>query len=430
MKGLLIAILFFSNFFFAPIAFSASCKCDLTGSEANLTGSCLPNPVSSMEECKNKNGYDDGYYKYTNCIFCSGNSCQAGCEDAGLTYIDRECQTDADCTRDLPPSSIGKCLYSKCHVDPVALQYIENTTVGFRQIELKKPKLEIRIPGLTFTDVKSTLDSEGYIHVPYLGEYIAAIYKFAVAISSIIAAIIVVISGFKVVMSAGGDEKGAAIKRIGQAITGLVILWSSYALFYNINPELVQFKAFRVRYIEIPPLEEEEEVTRGVAAAEAEIQTVRGDNLSSEPDVQVANTVLAQLQRAATDLEKQDITLHVTSGLRSKEKQIELIQENCQNPPGSDSCNPKPGKPTTCILKGNDPNNCPHTTGKAVDVWGMKDGKQCIKREKCGSNPDSDACRQDPCQAAVISAMKAAGFCNLSSEAWHFESPQMSTRCL
>jgi len=44
-------------------------------------------------------------------------------------------------------------------------------------------------------------------------------------------------------------------KRIGQIAIGLVILWGSYAIMYNINPELVNFKALKVKYIEPIPLQ-------------------------------------------------------------------------------------------------------------------------------------------------------------------------------
>ena len=60
--------------------------------------------------------------------------------------------------------------------------------------------------------------------------------------------------GARVIISAGGEEKNAAYKRILQAVVGLFICWGSYAILYNINPDLVQFKALKVKYIERIPL--------------------------------------------------------------------------------------------------------------------------------------------------------------------------------
>ena len=103
------------------------------------------------------------------------------------------------------------------------------------------------------------------------------------------------------------------------------------------------------------------------------------------------------------------ITLLVTDGLRSLNDQQAIAQEHCVNPTAN-TCEAKPGKSAACIPKG-DGGNCPHVSGKAVDVWGWQNGKQCSE--------DSD------CQKEVIKTMRAKGFCNLidPNEPWHFEKP-------
>lgn len=183
-------------------------------------------------------------------------------EADGFTMINQSCTTLLDCPQNLPSGSKVKCLSSKCYLDTaIGYQYFQKGQIGFlsveKQIELKKPFLQIRIPGLVFTDVKNTLDADGYIHIPFLGQYLAALYKFAVGISSVVAVIVIILNGFRIVVSAGGDEKGKGIKKVTQALTGLIVLWGSYALFYTINPNLIQFKALSVKYVEIPPLPEE-----------------------------------------------------------------------------------------------------------------------------------------------------------------------------
>jgi D-alanyl-D-alanine dipeptidase len=124
--------------------------------------------------------------------------------------------------------------------------------------------------------------------------------------------------------------------------------------------------------------------------------------------------------------------MSITSGYRSIEEQKSQIAQKCKNPPGSAKCDPK-GKVTACILKDLDPKNCPHTTGKALDIWGTKLGStsQCIMQDSCNAKlGDQDPCALDECQAALIAAMRDASFCRLDSEAWHFEKPIMSTdRC-
>jgi len=109
--------------------------------------------------------------------------------------------------------------------------------------------LEIRIPGVSFSPDPLTVDNKGFLTVPYLVDYIKAIYKFLAIAASIVAAIVIIMGGFQITMSAGGEAKGEGIKRVGQAITGLFIMWSSYAILYTVNPRLTQLTPIRVKYI-------------------------------------------------------------------------------------------------------------------------------------------------------------------------------------
>lgn len=123
------------------------------------------------------------------------------------------------------------------------------------ELKIKKPVLEINIPKLDFSNAAQNVDEEGYIHLPWIGEYIAAIYKFAMVVASILAVIVLIVSGARMMVSAGGEEKNAATKRIGQALVGLFICWGSYAILYNINPALVEFQALKIKYVEPIDLE-------------------------------------------------------------------------------------------------------------------------------------------------------------------------------
>jgi len=110
-------------------------------------------------------------------------------------------------------------------------------------------RLQITIPGLNFSTLSSETDSKGYLRIPWIGEYLAAVYKYAMVAASILAVVMIIIEGTKIILSAGGEMKMSGYKRIGQIAIGLVILWGSYAIMYNINPELVNFKALKVKYI-------------------------------------------------------------------------------------------------------------------------------------------------------------------------------------
>lgn len=350
---------------------------------------------------------------------------------------ERTCTSGDECANNIGDSD---CHQGYCYLDPEALAEYNRSKTSFvwgvitlqNDIkELKKPALQIKIPGLNFSDTKQTLDREGYINIPYIGELITALYQYGIALASIIAVVIIIKCGVSIILSAGGEEKMAAYHQIGQVCIGLIILWGSYAFLYTINPELVTFRPLRIKYIEPVIAEEEAEVTEVGTTAVSSTAAVKpvGKNIKTGSGVTMDPALLPKVQAASDALAAKGITLYITSALRSLETQMALIEQNCQNKAGSATCNPKPGRPQTCILKDLDPKNCPHTTGRAIDAWGFQDGKQCVVQADCKRDASKDPCRADACQAAVIEAMRDQGFCNLGSEAWHFEQPKMSGNC-
>lgn len=131
--------------------------------------------------------------------------------------------------------------------------------------EIKKiietPQPRIKIPGLTFTPTENVPDlvkkevgingKEGiYITIPYIGEYLATIYRFAVVAASMLAVVFIIIGGFMWTTSAGSADRITAAKTmIERALTGLILAVGSYIILYTINPELVQFRSLKILYI-------------------------------------------------------------------------------------------------------------------------------------------------------------------------------------
>lgn len=120
---------------------------------------------------------------------------------------------------------------------------------------LAKPEPRIKIPGLDFSEarINKVTDEEGggtYIIIPFLGEYLAAIYKYAIIIASIVSVIILIVAGFQwIVPDSSGENASDAKSRIAGALSGLIITVGSYTILYTINPELVQFRSLRIPYI-------------------------------------------------------------------------------------------------------------------------------------------------------------------------------------
>lgn len=132
-----------------------------------------------------------------------------------------------------------------------------------KTVMITKPEPIINIPGLNFSDpevVKShtvkEADGGTYLYIPYIGEYMAAVYKYAIVVAAILSIIMIIVGGITWTISAGSTELiSSAKKRIGGAIIGLVLALASYVLLYTINPELVQFRSLRVNLIEPQSIE-------------------------------------------------------------------------------------------------------------------------------------------------------------------------------
>lgn len=322
-----------------------------------------------------------------------------------------------DAIEKLGPNKNGVGEY-KDSVDTIDCSLFTPNFTDIKPRDIVPPSPKIIIPGLEFSKTIN-YDAEGLAYIPWLAEYILAIYNFGIAMASVIAVVLIVIQGIRIVISAGGEQKKAAYQTITRVIIGLVIAWSSYAILYTINPDLVKLKYLKIRNVTTADLEltEDEEEVNGTNPDGFPI-SISGINLSGA--AYVMPNVLDQLKKAAEQLKSEGIELYVADGFRSPAEQIAKIQKNCVDPSAA-KCTPKDKRPMTCIMTLDTPNKCPHTTGRAVDVWGRIGGAQCIMQAACTKDPATDPCRNNPCQAKVIDIMRKNGFCNIPKEAWHFE---------
>ena len=76
-----------------------------------------------------------------------------------------------------------------------------------------------------------------------IGEYIQAIYNYAIGIVGILAAVVLMFGGVIWLTAGGNQEKVKEAKAwIGASLSGLVLLLCSYMILNTINPDLVSFK--------------------------------------------------------------------------------------------------------------------------------------------------------------------------------------------
>lgn len=75
-----------------------------------------------------------------------------------------------------------------------------------------------------------------------LPDYLNAMYLLAVTVGSLIAIVMLVTSGIRLMLSEAFTDRDKAKKRITNAVWGLVLLIGSFVFLYTINPDLLVFK--------------------------------------------------------------------------------------------------------------------------------------------------------------------------------------------
>ena len=80
-----------------------------------------------------------------------------------------------------------------------------------------------------------------------IGEYVRAIYKYAIGIVGILAAVVLMLGGIIWLTAGGNTERISNAKSwIGASLTGLILALCSYMILATINPRLVEFKPIEV----------------------------------------------------------------------------------------------------------------------------------------------------------------------------------------
>src|SRR3989344_8157061 len=78
------------------------------------------------------------------------------------------------------------------------------------------------------------------LSIPWIGQYVSALYQYSVGIAAILAMVMIMVGGFLWLTSAGSpDRVGKAKEFITSAIMGLALALFSFVILYTINPRLV-----------------------------------------------------------------------------------------------------------------------------------------------------------------------------------------------
>lgn len=102
-----------------------------------------------------------------------------------------------------------------------------------------------------------------------LAEYIAYIYRYSMIVAGALCVLLLIIAGIEWTMSGGdGSRIDEAKNRISNAITGLILMATSYVVLYTIDPNLTTLK---------PP---EVYMVRGVGAFDPWCSAIANDNMA------------------------------------------------------------------------------------------------------------------------------------------------------
>ncbi|MFH0780088.1 MAG: M15 family metallopeptidase [Parcubacteria group bacterium] len=225
-----------------------------------IGASCLINTECWTQNCMQSIASSVSTGKY--CACKSNDSCQEYSDDPGARWscvdMDLLMQTD---TGYVSPEL--QALKDKSH----GLNYCHSATLGDKFainavapvqpqptqkkdiIKIIAPKLSLPIPSLPVWSSYEIKPGET-INIPWIADYIIALYKYAIIIASVLAVVAIMIGGV-LYLTAGGlpsnIERAKGI--IIGSITGLIILICSHLILTMINPELVNLKSLTIETV-------------------------------------------------------------------------------------------------------------------------------------------------------------------------------------
>jgi len=127
------------------------------------------------------------------------------------------------------------------------------------KIKITPPKINVGIPDLPeWETLEVTAGEVG--SMPWIADYIVAIYKYAIVIGAIIAVLVLMLGGI-LLLTAGGAPGNVKKARsvIFSAVSGLAIILFAHLILNIINPNLVELGSLQVETVKpVNPINESE----------------------------------------------------------------------------------------------------------------------------------------------------------------------------
>lgn len=117
------------------------------------------------------------------------------------------------------------------------------------------PQQNVKIPGLTY-GMELGAKQEGFIQkvqLPFLGQFISALYKYMMGATMVAAAVMIIYGGFLYILgqSMASVSRGKSV--IFDAIIGLVLMLSAYMLLNIVNPQTTALKPLGLERVKPDP---------------------------------------------------------------------------------------------------------------------------------------------------------------------------------
>lgn len=307
----------------------------------------------------------------------------------------------------------------------------------------------------------------GFVCANTIERYLNGVYKFAASAGVTFAIVLIMVGGAQYAVGSAAGSIEAGKKRMTNAVIGLVLVLSVHAILTFVNPDISSLKTVKLEVVQ--PIQDTSVDTiwggervypgiaegklRMVASNEYIVSAGQGIHEDVWPDIQQAAKTLKENSKACVFKHlgvcgkyDEGTRMALTSGGRGIDRQAELFIQNCLQNGGKCSpatCNPfaRDGSGSIVYTKAagytvkdavmdefdedgdiktdegivahlvaeavsESKNQCPHSTGFAVDVW-------------CEGSGDFVA--DVACHLTLERAMKEEGWCRLKIEPWHFE---------
>lgn len=120
------------------------------------------------------------------------------------------------------------------------------------EMEAIFPELNVEIPNFSFTKSVPVIQEGNVLtaRIDFLAQYIAAIYKYLIAISIITAAVMLIWGGFKYIIGSSAGDVSSSKQTMQDALIGLVLIFCAWTIFDALNPATHTLDALDVQIVQ------------------------------------------------------------------------------------------------------------------------------------------------------------------------------------